>query len=268
MPDSPRQRETVSESGARPSLHPIVDDPSVVVFDESIRRALYERWLSDTVTVHTPTSCAEAQAVVDETTAVALVRHELSTELRERIGDLLGTRAPQSRVVFATTSHLPVYDTTPAAQAHLSEPVDRKQLRETVFQQARIAVYSVALSQYYRCTTHLTELRLDATVDDRVRDQLETTADALSTVVDGIGAKLTPEDRHEVLDSIVAEDEDDALETGDVGSKYRPEGCSRCDDARTGKDAFRDLGAYVWECKSCGAVYERSAAAHRRVAKR
>ncbi|WP_276273528.1 hypothetical protein [Haloarcula litorea] len=268
MSGSPRQRETVSESGTGPSLHPIIDDPCVVVFDESIRRDLYERWLSDTVTVHTPTSCAEAKATTDETTAVALVRHELSAALRERIGDLLSARAPQSRVVFATTSHLPIYDTTPAAQAHLSEPVDRTQLRETVLQQARIAVYSVALAQYYQCTTHLTELRLDAAVDDRVREQLETTADALSTVVDGIGAKLTPEERHEVLDSIVDEDADDALETAGIGSKYRPQGCSRCDDARTGTDAFRDLGAYVWECKSCGAVYERSAAAHRRVAKR
>ncbi|GGN87487.1 hypothetical protein GCM10009030_06220 [Haloarcula pellucida] len=263
-----RHRTTPSEPNGQPSLHPIIDAPSVVVFDESTRRELYEKWLADTISVHTPTSCAEAKEAISETTTVAIVRHELSTELRERLATLLWRLAPQSRVVFATSSHLPVYNTTPTAQVHLSEPIDREQLRDAVLGQARIAVYSVALSEYYRRTTQLAGMRLDSTVSDDVRDEIEATAEALSSVVDGLGAKLTADERREVLDLLVDEAAGEPVESAVTGSKYRPEACTECDDSRTGQDAFRDLGAYVWECKSCGTVYERSAAANRRVAKR
>lgn len=268
MPDSTSRQVSPVESDSSPSLHPIIESPAVVVFDESVRRDLYERWLDDVVTVHKPTSCGEAQTAVDETTAVAIVRHELSEEMRNRIDSLLSRFGPQSRLICATSSHIQVFNTTPAAHVHLSEPVGKERLREAVCQQARIAVYTIALSQYYECTTQLAGARLGAEVSESAHERLDRTADALSDVVDGLGGKLSDDERDEVFDLITRDEEEVPLTTVNSQSKYKPEDCLKCDSTPKNRAAFRSLGAYVWECNSCGAVYERPAAANKRVAKR
>jgi len=125
---------------------------TVAVFDGSTRAALYRRWLPDTVDVETARSVDEGRRIVDPTTTVALVRHELSEPKRSAIADVLADRGGGVRVVLTTSRHEPVSDSVVDEDACLCEPIDRTALRRVVGRQLAMASYGRLLAEYYECT--------------------------------------------------------------------------------------------------------------------
>ena len=252
--------------------------PAVAVFDGSTRAALYERWLPEAVTVRRVESLSTGPTAVDEAVAVALVRHELPGDKRSVIARLIDEHGPHCRTVVTTTKHSPVADEHLDGDACLSSPVDREALREAVSTQIGMATYGLLLARYYEATARLTsrEVELgarDCDGDDRL-DELRGVVSDLGARVRTLQKRLSADQARAVLNEIAPPEFERRRAERPAGqAKYRPESCSDCgrdwnvnpDGSRAGYD---HLGAFVWECTDCGAVHDRSSAAHRRVARR
>jgi len=243
--------------------------PTVVVFDESTRGALYERWLPDPVEVVRPRSLDEALSVVDESVAVAVVRHELPDEKREALGKLLDSRAPNSRTVVTTTAHSPVADPLLDESACLCAPVDEGRFTDTVTRQLYIAIYRELLERYYDCTTRLATLEVKLDGDERDGDdtyrQLNSHLTHLKAQLETIQSRLDSDDTATLFSELVPpEFERQADERPPKGkSKYRSKRCHDCGrDWNVNPDGspagYRRLGAFVWQCTDCGTVLNRS----------
>ncbi|QLH83577.1 hypothetical protein [Halosimplex pelagicum] len=253
-------------------------DPTVAVFDGSTRAALYRRWLPETLDVVTARSVGEARETVDRTTAVALVRHELSEPKRSAIADLLEGRASRVRTVITTSGHEPVSDSVVDADACLCEPIDRESLREVVGCQLAMASYGRLLAEYYECTAWLSsrevELRAEERDDDERYRRLESRRADLAAGIKTLQKRLSAEEVRSVLFDIAPpEYEREAAEREPTSGKYRPDGCRSCGrDWNVNPDGspagYRRLGAFVWECTDCGTLHDRSDPANQRIARR
>lgn len=242
--------------------------PAVVAFDERTRAELYERWLPDRVSFARPDSLAAGRDVVDESTAVALVRHELSDETRQAIRNLLDRRGPQCRTIVTTSSHSPVADDVLDAEHCLSEPVDRETFSEAVGRQLHLSMYAALLERYYETTAVVASLEVQ--LDDETRAthdryrRLDDHVTHLKAQLDSVEAYLNPDDvRTLMLEIVPPEFERQADERPANLSKYRPDHCHKCgrdwnvtpDGSRAG---YKRLSSFVWKCDECGIVYDRS----------
>ncbi|WP_436910556.1 hypothetical protein [Halosimplex marinum] len=252
--------------------------PTVAVFDDSTRSALYRRWLPDTFEVVAVRSVVEGRRVVDASTVVALVRHELSDSKREAIADLLDERSPLVRTVLTTSRHEPVADQVLDEDATLCEPIDRDSLRQVVSQQVAMASYGRLLVQYYECTARLSarevKLRGDDCDDERYQ-RLESRREDLAAGIKTLQKRLSAEDLRSVLYEIAPPEHERAAREREpsTSGKYRPDGCRSCGrDWNVNPDGspagYRRLGAFVWECTDCGTLHDRSDPANQRVARR
>jgi len=243
--------------------------PTVVVFEDSTRGALYERWLPNPVDIVRPRSLEEALSVVDESVAVALVRHELPDEKREALGKLLDSRAPNARTVVTTTTRSPVADPLLDESACLCAPVDEEQFGDTVTRQLYVAIYRELLERYYDCTTRLATLEVKLDGDEREGDdtyqQLTSHITHLKAQLETIQSRLDRDDAETLFTELVPpEFERQADEQPPKGeSKYRPKRCHDCGrDWNVNPDGspagYRRLGAFVWACTDCGTVLNRS----------
>ncbi|QLH78737.1 hypothetical protein HZS55_16200 [Halosimplex rubrum] len=253
--------------------------PTVAVFDGSTRAALHRRWLPDTVRVVCARSVGEAREIVDRTTAVALVRHELSEPKRSAIADLLDGRTNRARTVLTTSGHEPVSDPVVDEDACLCEPIDSESLRQVVGRQLAMASYGRLLAEYYECTTRLSSREVELSADERDDDEryrrLESRRSDLAAGIKTLQKRLSAEEVRSVLFDIAPpEYERVAAERKPAtGGKYRPDGCRSCGrDWNVNPDGspagYRRLGAFVWECTDCGTLHDRSDPANQRIARR
>ncbi|ELZ24313.1 response regulator receiver protein [Halosimplex carlsbadense 2-9-1] len=254
------------------------DGPTVAVFDDSTRSALYRRWLPDAIEVVTVQSIGEGRRVVDGSTAVALVRHELSESKRGAVADLLDEQSPLVRTVLTTSRHEPVADRVLDENATLCEPIDRDSLRQVVSRQVAMASYGRLLVQYYECTTRLSsrevELRGDSCDDERYQ-RLESRREDLAAGIKTLQKRLSAEALRSVLYEIAPPEQERVAREREppTSGKYRPDGCRSCgrnwnvnpDGSPAG---YRRLGAFVWECTDCGTLHDRSDPVNQRVARR
>ena len=249
--------------------------PTVVAFEGSTRADLYERWLPDRVPFVRPDSVAAAREVIDESTAVALVRHELSESNRRAIRSLLDRRAPECRVVLTTSTRSPVADDMFDIQMCLNEPIDEDGFRNAVSRQLHLAMHAALTERYYQTTAAMAslEVRLDETEreeNDRYRD-LDEHVKKLKAQLDAVERYLDPGDVSALLFEIVPpefERQSDELPAGE--NKYRPDRCHQCDrDWNANPDGsragYKRLGSLVWKCDDCGTVYNRSNPTNNRI---
>ncbi len=253
--------------------------PSVVVFDGTTRAALYRRWLSEQIRVESAGSIAEGRDAVDESTAVALVRHELPEPKRKLVAEILDRQADRVRVVLTTSDHQPVSDPVVDEDACLCEPIDRSSLRAAVSRQIAAVTFGRLLVEYYECTTALASRKVQLPPDEQEADErirrLESRRTDLAAGIETLQKRLPSDELRAVLHEISPpEYERESRERKpESGSKYRPEGCGECDrqwnvNPDGSPAGYRRLGAFVWECTDCGAVCDRSDPANQRIARR
>ncbi|WP_459194005.1 hypothetical protein [Halosimplex sp. J119] len=251
--------------------------PAVLVFDDSTRSALYRRWLPDAIRVESVRSLEEAGRAVDESTGVALVRHELPESKRAAIATMIDGVSGQVRVVVTTADHSPVSDPVLDEDACLCEPVDRESLRTVVSRQLSMASYGRLLTEYYELSLRLAsrEYRRSSEPPSADDERIEARLSDLAAGIKTLQKRLTADEVRSVLHDIAPPEYErrEAEREPPTSGKYRPDSCRSCgrdwNVAADGSPAgYRRLGAFVWECTDCGTLFEMSDPANQQVARR
>lgn len=242
----------------------------VVVCEQNQTRAeLYALWLTP-ADVTVALTAADAVEACDESTAVTILDQRFAGD---RTRDLLGklrSAAPLARIV-ETRDRSSAFPSL-GLDHDLVKPVFEEELKEMVETLVMRANYHLVLRLYYQTTAPLLGLQhranpTESEVDHRER--LEERADRLKQVIGAYQRELSEEDIAAVKDAVSytpvrkARDSD-----SDIGSKYRPDKCSRCREPwnSSGTRVTR-LGAYVWRCGNCGHVQMRADPSHQDVGK-
>ncbi|QPV62910.1 hypothetical protein I7X12_19710 [Halosimplex litoreum] len=229
--------------------------------------------------VETARSVDEGRRFVDPTTAVALVRYELSEAKRSAIADVLADRGGGVRVVLTTSRHEPVSDSVVDEDACLCEPIDRTALRRVVGRQLAMASYGRLLTEYYECTAWLASREVERRGDELEGDEryrrLESRRADLAAGIKTLQKRLSAEEVRSVLFDIAPPEYERTADECEppTSGKYRPDGCGSCGrDWNVTPDGspagYRRLGAFVWECTDCGTLQDRSDPANQRIARR
>jgi hypothetical protein len=281
--EGPPARESDPETDAATAKRQFnrrLQTPTVLILDGSVRAELYEMWLGDRYSIRTATSRTAAIGEIDETVGAAVIRNEISDEVKSEIQDHLSAAAPSCKVVMTTSGHSDVvfpgmdYDDT------LSEPITKDELRSTVGRLLARSRYDAALRQYYRCSVDAANLEVQHTAEElaaneqygRLKERITMLTDLMETLLE----RFDEEDLESVLDGVrpkptfvESEDAENAVE-----EKHRPPRCSNCGlewgvfHGQSLREGYKRLGSFVWECARCGSVRSIPNPNNRRVARR
>ena len=245
----------------------------VVVCEENRTRAeLYALWL-DPVDVEIALTAREAADAFDEGTAVVVLDQGFAGEKTRQLLALLRAESPLCRVIETRERSASFPEL--GLDHHLVKPVFEAELTDLVGTLLLRANYHLVLRLYYQTTAPLLSMQHLADPSDTERerrDRLEQRADRLKAVIRAYQTEMTEADVAAVKEAVdytpVQEARDS--DTG-LGSKYRPEKCSRCGEpwegAADGGTKVTRLGAYVWRCDNCGHVQMRADPSHQDVGK-
>ena len=237
------------------------------------RAELYALWL-DPVDVAVTLTAREAADAFDEGTAAVVLDRGFADEKTRKLLAHLRSKSPLCRVVETRVRSAPFPEL--GLDHQLVKPVFEAELTELVGTLLLRANYHLVLRLYYQTTAPLLSLQHLADPDDGERERQETLerrADRLKEMIRAYQTELTEADVAAVKDAVnytpVREVRNSDTE---LGSKYRPEKCSRCREPWEGSadgagTKVTKLGAYVWRCGNCGHVQMRADPSHQDVGK-
>jgi hypothetical protein len=246
----------------------------VVVCEGNRTRAeLYALWLEPT-TVEIALTVRAAADAFDEGTAVVVLNQGFAGEKTRQLLALLRSKSPLCRVI-ATRERSAAFPEL-GLDHQLVKPVFEAELTDLVGILLLRANYHLVLRLYYQTTAPLLSLQSVGSLGEAEQEQLSTLerrADRLKDIIGAYQAEMTDADIAAVKDAVNYTPVREARDGGsELGSKYRPEKCSRCREpwegaADGGGTKVTKLGAYVWRCGNCGHVQMRADPSHQDVGK-
>jgi CheY-like chemotaxis protein/ribosomal protein L37AE/L43A len=247
--------------------HPMT---GVVVCERNQTRAeLYALWL-DPADVTVALTAREAIDACDETAAVVILDQRFAGDRTRDLLKKLRSAGPLARIV-ETRDRASAFPSL-GLDHDLVKPVFEDELRDLVEQLVMRANYHLVLRLYYQTTAPLLALQhraaLTGTEEDHV-ERLESRVERLKEVIGAYQRELSEDDIAAVKDAVSYTPVREAHNSDiDIGSKYRPDKCSRCREPwdSSGTRVTR-LGAYVWRCGNCGHVQMRADPSHQDVGK-
>ena len=246
----------------------------VVICEANRTRAeLYALWL-DPTDVEVALTAREAADSFDEGTAVVVLDQGFAGEQTRQLLSLLRSESPLCRVIETRERSAPFPEL--GLDHHLVKPVFEAELTDLVGTLVLRANYHLLLRLYYQTTAPLLSLQhlADPSETERERqDRLEQRADRLKGMIRAYQAEMTEADVAAVKDAVDYTPVRKVQKSdADLGSKYRPDKCSRCREPWEGASdgggtKVTKLGAYVWRCGNCGHVQMRADPSHQDVGK-
>jgi len=233
----------------------------VIIFENNATRAdLYAHWLDgfDVEVVLTPRQAADT---FDRTFVVAVLDEEFGDGAAENVLELIRSRNPDCQVITTSPNRDQVFPSLDVDH-HFAKPVFEADLCEKVERLARRAVYSAALTEYYRLTVDLTSIEHgDGSADHTETDveRIERRANRLKATLAELAAQMDDDDVAAVLEDRSSRSEV-AGTSPPPDSKYVPTKCAKCGQRWDGEEFDRAadgpvrIGSFVWRCRNCGHV--------------
>lgn len=251
--------------------------PSVLVADDSRRAAQLREWLDDVLPVVVATSGEDVEQRIDRTVCVALLGRAVPQERKAAILETIDVRNPFARTIVVPEDDQPPMLGEPGYDLCLYSPLEREDVREAVTTLARVATYERTLSTYYEYTTLAANREIGEDEADLASDEayqaLQQRIDALRESLERMQDAMDETERELLFDA--TERDDDATFDGEVReAPYtgQPEECAECGlDWRVDRGGelgvgYDRLGAFVWKCRRCGAIQQRSDPSHQWIA--
>lgn len=157
----------------------------------------------------------------------------------------------------------------------LTEPTDRKTVRETVYHLMLRARYDANRCNYYQCSVQAANFEVQFDDEELAgHPRYERLSEQLGDVKQRLEAILSrfDEDDLDAVQQSAKPDVEFGQESSDhdkrLGDKYQPDKCVSCGLEWSGdrENEYKRLGAFVWECTQCGSVQNLPDPSHRRVA--
>lgn len=251
--------------------------PTVLVADDARRAAEIREWLRDVLPVVVATSGDAATERIDRTVCVALLGAAVPPERKADVLDTIDVRNPFARAIVVPQDDQPPMLEGATYDLCLYAPLEREAVREAVTTLARVATYEQTLATYYECTTLAAnrELGRDRSdlADDEAYQRLQSRIDSLKARLERMRESMDDHERELLFDSL--ETEEAAGFSGDVReAPYtgQPENCAECGlDWRVDRGGelgvgYDRLGSFVWKCRRCGTIQQKSDPSHQWIA--
>lgn len=241
----------------------------VVCEGNQTRAELYALWLAP-ADVTVAVTATEAVDACDESTAVAMLDQRFAGDRTRDLLKKMRSAAPLARIV-GTRERSSTFPNL-GLDHDLVKPVFETELKELVETLVMRANYHLVLRLYYQTTAPLLALQHRGELTESEVEhceQLEARAERLKSVIGAYQRELSEEDIAAVKDTVSYQPVREARKSDtDIGSKYRPDNCSRCREPwdSSGTRVTR-LGAYVWRCGNCGHVQMRADPSHQDIGK-
>lgn len=263
------------DAGERPE--PRAASPTVLVAATADTAKRLSSWLEDDLAVEAARSATAAKRRADRSVCVALLGAAVSAESKEELLETVDLRCPFARTIVVPEDDQPPMLDAPGYDLCLYRPLEEEAVVDAVTTLARVATYERTLSTYF----HYTQLAANREVgrsaeelrEDDVYRTIESTIDRLRDRLERMQESLTPAELDVLFESL--EDEEAAGFTGEVReAPYtgQPENCAECGlDWRVDHGGelgvgYDRLGAFVWKCRRCGTIQQRSDPSHQWIA--